>query len=222
MNTHRLPVPDTHCAACALMPLHGAEAPIVTRALATGEELPVPCRGDGAATVHVVCRGGLKTIYHGRAGRVTISALHLSAESVQPSTGSRGRVHHVAMAPSIVRSLPIDRGVGGDLLLRLLDRADRRILRDGLRLAWIADGRPVLSLAFMLLDLHDRGCVLADAPDIVAVPMSRSDVASYLCFEPETISRTFKKLERLGLVERIGWGRVRLLDVDRLRWLVEI
>jgi len=69
-------------------------------------------------------------------------------------------------------------------------------------------------VATFLLGWRGRLVPLNGASDTVPLPMSRQDIADYLGLTIETVSRTFTKLEREGIIEIIHGG-IRLLDPAR-------
>ncbi|OAF01188.1 nitrogen fixation protein FixK [Bradyrhizobium centrolobii] len=69
-------------------------------------------------------------------------------------------------------------------------------------------------VAAFLLGWRERLLSLGMASDTVPLPMSRQDIADYLGLTIETVSRTFTKLERLGVIEIIQGG-IGLLDTAR-------
>lgn len=70
-------------------------------------------------------------------------------------------------------------------------------------------------VATFLLGWRERLVALNGPSDMVALPMSRQDIADYLGLTIETVSRTFTKLERLGVIEIIHGG-ISLLDPARV------
>jgi CRP/FNR family transcriptional regulator len=69
-------------------------------------------------------------------------------------------------------------------------------------------------VATFLVSWRDR-LARQNAPSAtLPLPMSRQDIADYLGLTIETVSRTFTKLERDGVIEIISGG-VRLLDPAR-------
>ena len=69
-------------------------------------------------------------------------------------------------------------------------------------------------VATFLLGWRERLFALKGPSDTVALPMSRQDIADYLGLTIETVSRTFTKLERHGVIE-IFHGGIDLLDPAR-------
>ncbi|WP_027572913.1 helix-turn-helix domain-containing protein [Bradyrhizobium sp. WSM1743] len=69
-------------------------------------------------------------------------------------------------------------------------------------------------VATFLLNWRERLVSLGGSSDMVPLPMNRQDIADYLGLTIETVSRTFTKLERLGVIEIIQGG-ISLLDPAR-------
>lgn len=222
MNTQHTSAAASCCNHCPLAAICRTDPQIAVRRITAGHELPLRRRMDGSMWAHVVCAGCLKTVHHARDGRTVISALHLPGELVQPASGRRGRIHHEATCDTVVRSRHVDTGTEPGLASRLLASTDRRIARDGARIVRLAGGRPVPSLSAMILDLLDRGCGEDAGADVLRMPISRAEVASYLGFEPETVSRAFAALKRSGTILRHGWATVDVVDRARLHALSEV
>lgn len=69
-------------------------------------------------------------------------------------------------------------------------------------------------IASFLIGWRDRLIRLNGASDTVMLPMGRQDIADFLGLTIETVSRTFTKLERDGVIE-IAPGKVSFLDTAR-------
>jgi CRP/FNR family transcriptional regulator, anaerobic regulatory protein len=73
-------------------------------------------------------------------------------------------------------------------------------------------------VASFLVGWRDRLARLRDATNTVPLPMGRQDIADFLGLTIETVSRTFTKLERDGVIEILSGG-VYLLDLERVQSL---
>ena len=69
-------------------------------------------------------------------------------------------------------------------------------------------------VATFLISWRDRLQQLRGPSKVVPLPMSRQDIADYLGLTIETVSRTFTKLEREGVIEIVSGG-ICLLDAAR-------
>ena len=69
-------------------------------------------------------------------------------------------------------------------------------------------------VATFLLSWRERLTLLNGRSNTVPLPMSRQDIADYLGLTIETVSRTFTKLERIGVIEIISGG-ISLRDAAR-------
>lgn len=70
-------------------------------------------------------------------------------------------------------------------------------------------------LASYLVDLMDP----EGASDVVELPMSQKNLASYLGTTPETVSRKLKELEETGYIKRLSTKKIKILDEDNLLFL---
>ncbi|MEX2365411.1 MAG: helix-turn-helix domain-containing protein, partial [Pseudohongiellaceae bacterium] len=74
-----------------------------------------------------------------------------------------------------------------------------------------AEGR----LATLLVSLSHRFGRRHFSPNALRLPMSRQDIGNFLGLTIETVSRTFTRLQKDGIIEVDG-REIRILDHDRL------
>ncbi len=98
-----------------------------------------------------------------------------------------------------------------ELLVRELSQAQDHTVLLGRRLA-------EEKVASFLIGWRDRLARLGEATNRVPLPMGRQDVADFLGLTIETVSRTFTKLERDGLIEILPGG-ICLTDLERVEAL---
>jgi CRP/FNR family transcriptional regulator, anaerobic regulatory protein len=98
-----------------------------------------------------------------------------------------------------------------ELVVRELSQAQDHIVLLGRRSA-------EEKVAAFLISWRDRLVQTRGPSKTVLLPMSRQDIADYLGLTIETVSRTFTKLERDGVIE-IMPASVRLLDLKRVEAL---
>ena len=74
-------------------------------------------------------------------------------------------------------------------------------------------------IAAFLLNLHARNVNVDTEPDVVKLPMRRSDIGDMLGLTIETVSRTITKLRTMRVIDVINGTEVHILDSDRLNEL---
>lgn len=100
------------------------------------------------------------------------------------------------------------------IALSMLRMVSSRLLQTERRVAMLAVSDMTTRLADYLLELP---LVFGDnGQRQVMLPMTKRDVASYLGMTPETLSRTFTRLNRAGAISTDTGLTVRILDLDRL------
>ncbi|OJF91854.1 Crp/Fnr family transcriptional regulator [Alkalibacterium sp. 20] len=70
-------------------------------------------------------------------------------------------------------------------------------------------------LATYLVDLLDPD----SQSNVVTLPLTKKDLASYIGTTPETVSRKLKELEEMQLIKRISSSKISILDEDELLFL---
>ena len=74
-------------------------------------------------------------------------------------------------------------------------------------------------MACFLVDLSERATRVGAPPSPLRLPMTRTDIADYLGLTIETVSRTFTRLRRDGLIRLPALHVVELCSMSRLREL---
>ena len=137
-------------------------------------------------------------------GMTTTGRNNFSADAISPvevCRFSRASFQHFAEdKPHLLRRI-------NELAIRELSQARDHMVLLGRRSA-------EEKVATFLVGWRDRLARQHGASGTLPLPMSRQDIADYLGLTIETVSRTFTKLERDGVIEIISGG-VRLLDPAR-------
>jgi CRP/FNR family transcriptional regulator len=74
-------------------------------------------------------------------------------------------------------------------------------------------------IAAFLLNLHARNVKVDTEPDVVKLPMRRSDIGDMLGLTIETVSRTITKLRTMRVIDVINGTEVHILNSERLEEL---
>ncbi|MCW5745366.1 MAG: Crp/Fnr family transcriptional regulator [Alphaproteobacteria bacterium] len=74
-------------------------------------------------------------------------------------------------------------------------------------------------LASFLLRLSDRAVARGEPANLVALPMTRSEIGDYLGLTLETVSRTMTQLRKAGAIDLDNVNMVRIVSQDSLRRL---
>jgi CRP/FNR family transcriptional regulator len=101
-----------------------------------------------------------------------------------------------------------------DLLRRINELAVRELSQAQDHMVLLGRRSAEEKVATFLIGWRDRLVQVTGSYPTVSLPMSRQDIADYLGLTIETVSRTFTKLERDGVIA-IMPGNVCLLDVAR-------
>lgn len=164
-------------------------------------------QGDTAPALHVVRSGLLKTFMEDRAGNVQVVGFHLPGEIL--GMGGLGRDHYIGTAEALERSIVCEiRYQQLQPLLSQMPALHQQLARFIDRRAEIDQGHLVMMgrrhaqerLAMFLRGFADRYARASRDPRNLFLPMSRSDLASYLGLAMETVSRLFGRMEADGIL----------------------
>lgn len=182
-------------------------------------------QGTGAAALYVVRAGSFKSSVTDDDGSLRVIGFHYPGDilGLDSLGGGRHRASAQAMERSNVCEVPYERllqvaaQIPG-LPRQLLKNVAREIDHDHDHLLELGSGPAVQRLAMFVLALSDRYRRLRRDPQRLRLPMSRSDLASYLGLALETVSRLFTRLTVAGIVE-VQPRSVRVLDFAALERL---
>jgi len=133
-----------------------------------------------------------------------------SAETITPATLFRFPLDRLQ---SLLLSQPL-------LQLHLLIKAAHELRNAQRQVIILGQMSNVRRLASFLLDCRQHLELFDSKTQMLRLPMSRFDIADYLGTSPESLARTFARLEQDGFVERVSPRSVRLCDADALTRLV--
>jgi CRP/FNR family nitrogen fixation transcriptional regulator len=80
----------------------------------------------------------------------------------------------------------------------------------------IAKKQALEKLASFIFECRNRQAGFEEG-DLVEIPVRRIDLAEYLGMQPETVSRSFKDLEKRGIIEAPRLNALKLVNVPLLR-----
>ena len=92
-------------------------------------------------------------------------------------------------------------------------------LRESQRRAIIIGRRSATGRIAMFLSMLESNNANEPTGDVIALPMSRSDIANYVGLSPEAMSRATGQLTKQGILKFEGPHAVRILDRHRFRGL---
>jgi CRP/FNR family transcriptional regulator len=220
------------CAACDVRELsvcsalRGHEldrlAPMVSRIpVAAGRTLFH--EGDEAASVYNIIEGAVRLFKLLPDGRRQITGFLFSSDFI--GLASRGLYAYGAEAISDVVVCRFPRMKLEALFHEmprlensLLDRASNELVAAQDQMLLLGRKTAVERLASFLITLGERRGATAKG-DMLALPMTRTDIGDYLGLTIETVSRGITKLRKLGLIETPDIHTIALLDPDGLRKL---
>ena len=100
-----------------------------------------------------------------------------------------------------------------EIAIKILSEMSRRLKESEKQTAQVAVESVENRIISFLANLVDEDS--GNSP-VVTLPMTKKDLASYLGTTPETISRKFTRLERLGLIEQLPKRKIKIPDLDQL------
>ncbi len=125
------------------------------------------------------------------------------------------------LAPALLLRLPLDAlhrllAEDAQLQLHFLAKAAHDLRRSQRQLIVLGRQDVRRRVASFLLELVQHHDTYDPDTGIVALPMSRTDIADYLATTAESVVRALTLLEKEGLIQRLSPKAIRLLELKRL------
>jgi len=175
--------------------------------------------GRAGRHMYLLRSGSLKTFVDTLDGEYQLTAFHLPGELIGFDLSGDDDVSQLYTTVAMERSqlCEVDCADGEAVLIR--QRLYRLIGGELRQLhanrAMVGRSMAHQRIALFLLDLSERQRRLRRVADVLRLPMSRLDIASFLGLAVETVSRVFTRLQVSGMIT-VDMRNVRLLDRARL------
>jgi CRP/FNR family transcriptional regulator len=179
--------------------------------------------GSKADFVFVNGSGVVKSVQELPSGRRRITSFWFPRDLFGVAQKGRYVFTTLAVTASIVYRLPLGELralliADGQLQYQFLSKITHEY-REAQRQKLLLIRRDAVGRVAMFLRMLERRSP-GSSPDAIAVPMSRSDIGSYLGITLEAVSRATSKLEAMGIVDMSERRVARILDRRRFEKLV--
>lgn len=221
--------PDGSCRSC---PLDGLDPASLADAVkrprsAIGFEVPAGALVNLARNrdrwLLTLCRGLLKVASADPDGRQAAAGLRYPGDPLEAYDACpRGELYLEAVVPSTIcaldrRILDVAPGVAVRVLARRLEQTQALLIAAERRQISLLAKPPDARIAWLLLDLAARPEHHADGGNgagagIVRLFLRRGDIAECLGLAPETVSRVLTRLQRAGVVRKLGRDRLQIVN----------
>lgn len=184
-------------------------------------------QGASFAALYVVRSGSLKTFVEGPDGDNQILGFHLPGEIM--GIGGLTNEHYPCSAEALQHStvceLPYKQlqavsNAVPTLHHQLVRIISRQVVVEQEHMVMIGKQRAQRRVAIFIRSFADRYGRLSRDPLMLALPMTRSDIANYLGLVIETVSRSFTRMEADGILA-VSRKSVRILRRDLLEGLCD-
>jgi len=176
-------------------------------------------QGDVAARVFSLSQGVVRIYKLLPDGRRQVVGFALPGDMLGLTLSETHALTAEAIEPTVACSFPraaFRRLVDGNLavLRRMNQLVSQELASAHDRMMILGRYTAEEKMAAFLLSWRARRRARDGGAKMVALPMSRRDIADYLGLTIETVSRTFTRLERVGVIEIVPGG-VRIADEKR-------
>ena len=179
---------------------------------------------DELGTIVFVVNGAAKLVGHVGADREQIVVFAFAGEQVMLSAPSQDAYALWAITDCELIAIPAGRLIrsaagDGELVKALFVRALSALERSRATTVMLGRKSAKERLATFLSTMGDRIGRSVGGGVVLALPMSRREIADSLGLTIETVSRQFTELRALGVIETRGRSDVTILSPERLRRL---
>lgn len=179
--------------------------------------------GDTSNVLNIVNKGSLRIYRLSESGKQQIVRVLKAGEFTGELALFNETVHeHYAQAMEETVVCQITRTTLHDLLIKypsisikILQELSTRVDQSEQQATRFTTESTEQRLAYYLVDLLGP----TSESDVVTLPLSKKDLASYIGTTPETVSRKLKELEDLKLIKRISSSKIKILDETALLFL---
>ena len=179
--------------------------------------------GDPLRSVYVASAGAFKTVVVNASGEEHVLGFHLPGElfGLDAIGSGKHRCEAIALGEARVCELPFDSLSTVASQLPSLQRQLLRVMgqsadRDHDHVDVLSRRQASERIAMFLHGLGERYHRIGQPGDDFQLPMSRDEIARYLGFALETVSRGFTRLHDDGVIDVRG-RRVRIVDAKGLQ-----
>jgi CRP-like cAMP-binding protein len=182
--------------------------------------------GDAKTHVYKVASGAVCLYTVLTNGRRQIIEFALAGDVVGLGSASVQACNAQAIVSTRLQCLPVAvllKAARQDvkLALRLYEAISRELVVTREHLLCVGQRGACERLAVFLIVLSRRREARGGDPRVIELPMTRADIADFLGLTIETVSRTFSKMKRQGLIEIDQITTIRLTDADQLLRLAD-
>ena len=174
--------------------------------------------GSASKALFVARTGSFKTVAYSDDGQEQVLGFHLPGELIGLDALGVGyhRCDAIALEPAGVCEVPLHalEGVAAQVpglqhqLLRIIGRSTGLAMD---HMEMLGRRQAMARVMLFLNGLAERYRLLGHPPQLIVLPMSREDIANHLGLVIETVSRSFTRLQKEGVIEVQG-RQVSVLD----------
>lgn len=183
--------------------------------------------GDRFHSLCAIRSGFFKTYELNKDGQEQVSGFHMAGElmGLDAISNDLHACNAIALEDSEVCEIPFQRLEELMAEIPLLQRQfhrffSRELAADHSLVMLLGTMNAEERLAVFLLNLSDRLLARGLSPTTIHLSMSREEIGNYLGLKLETVSRTFSKLQKEGLIE-VERRNLTIKDMARLREITE-